>query len=429
MSNNNISTQENRDLRVCIDQTNDYNSAVIAVLVKTGSRNETKEESGISHFLEHMAFKGTKNLTAKQISDRIEDIGGYMNAFTSKEKTCYYVKVLKEDVEIAIDILSDILTNSSFSEEEIDKERGVIIQELYAGLDTPSDLVFDYHFYGMYGEDTPMGRTIIGTEENIKGFNRDNFVDYMSKNYSRNNTVISVCGNVDREKIVKMCFDKFANYGSNNQLNQSNKIEYFGNSTVKSKIDLEQAQCVLSFNAVSYHDEQYYTYQVMNNILGQGMSSRLFQEIREKMGLAYTVSSHMDCYQDGGNLMIYAGTSTDKIIPLYQTIINEILKLSDKIDDSELTRAINGYKASFLMSQESTKSRAMKLASNVSTFNRYITHEEMLGKINMITKNDVQNLAKDMFGKRSTYKPTFTIYGNIKDCDEMTEKVGKIVTN
>lgn len=396
-------------LRVSVDEMKEVETVSIGVFVNTGSRNEENATNGISHFLEHMAFKGTKKRTAKQIAQDFEGIGGNINAYTSKEKTVYYAKVLKQHAEFAVEFLADILQNSTFDESELEKERGVILQEIAMTNDTPDDIIFDYFTHTAYPKQA-YGRSILGPVKNIKKFTRDDFVKYISKQYNYENIAITASGNISQDNLVKWSKKYFNNLGVN-KLEKIEPAKYQGGVFRKEK-KLEQVNLVMGYDGVSYLDEKFYTSQTLAMILGGGMSSRLFQEIRENLGLAYSIYAFNQSSFDSGLFAIYAGTTPEKANQLIDATKEQILKICEKITDEELKRVKTQFEASLLMSKESTSSRMQKLGSDILNKNRIVPTSEIIEKIGAINKSSVVNLAGEIFNNS---KPTFAIIGKVKD--------------
>jgi predicted Zn-dependent peptidase len=401
-------------LRVGIDQMHDVETVSIGVFVHTGSRNENLEINGISHFLEHMAFKGTKTRSAKQIAEEFEGIGGYINAYTSREKTVYYVKVLKEYAEFAIEFLADILQNSVFDPAEIKKECGVILQELAMTLDTPDDIVFDY-FQETAFPNQALGNSIIGTKKNIKKFSRQYFVDYINNQYNYHNMAVVASGNIKLENFTKWV-EKYFNKLSNKKIKSFEKSQYVGGYFKKDK-KLEQVNYLLGFEGVSYKDKNYYKAQILSMILGGGMSSRLFQELREKKGLAYSVYSFNNCFADSGIFGIYGGTTPDKCQKMIDLIAVEIKKICENISLPEIDRVKTQFKASLKMAKESTSSRMQRLGSDILAFDAVITDDEVIGKFQDLTKKDIMDFAQKTFETESTV----AMIGSVKNIKKITK--------
>ncbi len=412
MTNQEIVTLKN-GLRVAADQMKEVETVSIGVFVGTGSRNEIPKINGISHFLEHMAFKGTKTRNARQIAEEFENIGGRINAYTSKERTVYYVKVLKQHAEFAVEFLADILQNSTFDEAELEKERGVILQEIAMTNDTPDDIVFDYFQEKAY-PDQALGRCILGPAKNIKKFTRQDFVDYVSKQYNYSNIAVVAAGNISQKDLVKYTEKYFNNLGEKSIKNPE-KANYGGGIYLKNK-SLEQVNLVMGFKSLSYNDPDYYKVWLLANILGGGMSSRLFQEVRENLGLAYSVYAfnfnHIDC----GIFGIYGGCSPDKVEKFIDATKKEIDKVCSKITDEELQRAKTQFESGILMAKESTSSRMQKLGFDILSRNKIISEKEKLDKVSVVTKKDVINMATSLF--KSKNQASFAAIGKVKNLDE-----------
>jgi predicted Zn-dependent peptidase len=356
-----------------------------------------------------MAFKGTQKRTYLDIAREIEDIGGYMNAFTSKEKTVYYVKVLKEHLETGISLLSDILQNSTFPEGEIEKERGVILQELAASLDTPDDIIYDYFMQTAFPEQS-MGRMILGSAENIKSFKRDDFNHYIKTKYNAGNMVISAAGNIKHEDLVSLSEKYFTNLKPANKVQQE-KADYKGGEYNVQNSNLSQVQFTIGFKSVSYHDENRFKLDVLSDIMLGGMSSRLFQEVREKLGLVYTISDCSSTYKDAGMFAIYAGTSPQNLELLTKTICTELKKASNDISQEEVNKTITKIKAHRLMSLESTTSRAQTALFNQLIYNRDVPFDETLNNYTKLTAEDIRNFVADIVNGKEL---TLSTYGDVK---------------
>ncbi len=397
------------NLRIVVDRLETVETVAIAVFVNTGSRNESQKDNGISHFLEHMAFKGTKTRSARQIAEQFDNIGGKINAYTSRERTVYYVKVLKQDAAFATEFLSDILQNSTFESEELEKERGVILQEIAMTNDTPEDILFDY-FQETAFPKQGVGRSILGPTKNIKKFQREDFFDYVSKQYNNSNVVVVASGNITEDHFGDLVKQNFTNL-SKNKLKKIEESNYKGGDLRKYK-KLEQVNLLLGFEGLSYMDKNYYQCQILAAILGGGMSSRLFQEVREKRGLAYSTYAFNYAHSDSGLFGIYLGTSEEKANQAIEVISDEVLKITDKITDQELKRVITQTKAGLLMAKESIISRSQKIGSDILSFNRVLLEEEIIEKMESISKKQITELASKMINNSKT---TFCAIGKIKD--------------
>ena len=378
-------------LIIATDKISDVETVAVEILVKSGSRNEIKENNGISHFLEHMAFKGTPSRSAKDIAEEFDMIGGHFNAYTSRAETVYHAKVLKQDLKKAVDVLTDIFLNSNFEEKELEKEREVILQELYMTRDNPDDIVFDYFQETAFPKQS-LGRSILGTEEFIKSLTRESLLHYFKNQYSTKNTIISAAGNFDTDTFTGLIDEKFKDF-RNKEVLECKPGKYTGGELHVQK-DLEQSQFLLGFEGISYLDEAFYNIQILSIILGGGMSSRLFQEIREKRGLVYTISSFASSYSDCGIFGIYSALDPNNINLLIDLIIEQLHLITEKIDDKEFNKAKAQVKASLFMSMESSTARAKRLGSNFAMFGRYISNDEILGKIDRTSIQSLKNMAK-----------------------------------
>lgn len=396
-------------LRISVDEMKEVETVSIGVFVNTGSRNENLKINGISHFLEHMAFKGTKKRSAKQIAEEFEGIGGYINAYTSKEKTVYYTKVLKQHAEFAVEFLSDILQNSTFDSKELEKERGVILQEIAMTNDSPDDIIFDYFQQAAYGNQT-LGRSILGLPQNIKKFSRENFVNYINNHYNYQDIAVVAAGNIEEQDLVRWSKKYFNNLGKNKT--ESLEInKYLGGELIKEK-KLEQINLIIGFNGLSYNHSDYYKIQVLAMILGGGMSSRLFQEIRENQGLAYSIYAFNYSFKDSGLFGIYAGTTPDKAEQLINSVKQQIIKICEKINKKELDRVKTQFQAGLLMAKESTSSRMQKLGSDIISYNKIISNHDIIETIKEIKEKDILQLAGKIFINTDA---TFSAIGKVKN--------------
>ncbi len=407
MSKQEIITLKN-GLRLAVDEMKDVETVSVGVFVNTGSRNEMPEINGISHFLEHMAFKGTANRSARQIAEEFEGIGGRINAYTSKEKTVYYAKVLKKHAEFAVEFLADILQNSTFDSIELEKERGVILQEIAMTNDTPDDIVFDYFQEASYPKQA-LGRSILGPIKNIKKFGRDHFVDYIGKQYNYHNMAVVAAGNIKQSDLVKWSQKYFTSLGTS-KIKAAEPAKYVGGEFRKEK-KLEQVNLVMGYKGFSYLDKQNYTAQILAMVLGGGMSSRLFQEVRENRGLAYSIYAFNYTHHDSGIFGIYAGTTPEKANELIAATKIEIEKICENIAQKELDRVRTQFEASLLMAKESTSGRMQKLGGDILAYDKIISDKEVLEKVFAVKKSDVTKLAEKIF---TGSKPTFAAIGKLK---------------
>jgi predicted Zn-dependent peptidase len=381
-------------MTVLTDDMPHLESASIGIWVKAGSRSETDREHGISHMLEHMAFKGTTTRSALDIAAAIEDVGGDLNAATSVEHTGYFARVLKEDVALAGDILSDILQNSVFEQHELDREQQVIVQEIGAARDNPDDHVFDLFQQAAY-PDQPIGRTILGTVDSVQSFEPDSIRAYMERNYVGDHMVICAAGNVDHDALVDVANDRFHDLKRDGAPEPVKAAYRGGEERVLS--DHEQAHIVLGLEGRAYNSDGFYAAQILASILGGGMSSRLFQEVREKRGLCYSVYAFHWAFADSGIFGIAASTGEEEVTELLPVVLDELRKATETITDEEVVRVRNQIRAGLLMSLESPSSRAGQLARQQILWGRPIPLQETVDRINRITADRVKLIARQIF--------------------------------
>lgn len=369
-------------------------SASVGIWVTAGGRDERVEQNGIAHFLEHMAFKGTARRNALQIAEAIEDVGGYINAYTSRETTAYYARVLADDVPLAIDVIGDILLNPAFDPNEIEIERGVILQEIGQALDTPDDVIFDWLQEVAY-PDQPIGRTILGPDERVQSFNRDDLAGFVHEHYGPDQMILSAAGAIDHDAIVAAAEVMFGHLPARPALGTTVPARFVGGE-VRNVKDLEQAHFALALEGPDYRDPMIYTAQIYANALGGGMSSRLFQEIREKRGLCYTIFAQAGAYGDTGLITIYAGTSGEQLPELAEITIDEMKRAADDMNEEEVARARTQMKAGMLMGLESPSNRAERLARMVQIWGRVPGLNEIVERVDGVTKNGVRDFAAHM---------------------------------
>ena len=384
-------------LTIISERMDHVRSASVGIWVRSGSRHEDAPLNGMSHFIEHTLFKGTRKRTSREIAVESDAIGGHVDAFTSREVAAYYVKVLDEHLARAFDLLADLVTSPSFADEELDRERNVVMEEIKMVGDTPDDLVHEV-FVANFWPDHPLGRSILGTNDTLATFNHDRVVDYFSNIYTPRNLVVAGAGNLEHEKFVDMVGgylsslkDKPANLSASAPAHASRRI-------VLDK-DLEQAHLVIGTRCPSMTSVDRYSVHVLNVILGGGMSSRLFQTIREDHGLAYAVYSGVNAYTDAGYLSVYAATSPDQLSDVIKLSVEEFHRIrSEPVSDAELQRAKDQLKVSIMLSLESTSARMSNLARQEIFFGRQFTLDEILERINRVTTSDVQRVADEIFG-------------------------------
>jgi predicted Zn-dependent peptidase len=381
-------------MTVLTDDMPHLESASLGIWVKAGSRSETTAEHGISHMLEHMAFKGTTSRDALAIASTIENVGGDLNAATSVEHTGYFARVLKEDVALAGDILSDILQNSLFDQHELDREQQVIVQEIGAARDNPDDHVFDLFQQAAY-PDQAIGRTILGTVESVNSFGPDAIRSYMDRNYVGDHMVLCAAGNVDHDSLVDIANNRFHDLKPTGAP-APEKAAYVGGEQ-RLVSDHEQAHIVLGMEGRAYNSDGFYAVQILASILGGGMSSRLFQEVREKRGLCYSVYAFHWAFADSGIFGVAASTGEDEVSDLMPVVLDELRKATETISDEEVVRVRNQIRAGLLMSLESPSSRAGQLARQQILWGRPIPLQETVERINRITADRVKQIARQIF--------------------------------
>lgn len=387
-------------------------SASIGIWVQAGGRHERPEQNGIAHFLEHMAFKGTKTRSPLQIAEAIEDVGGYINAYTSKDMTAYYARVLSADVGLALDVISDIVLNPVFDPREIETERNVILQEIGQTLDTPDDIIFDWLQEVSY-PDQPFGRTILGPAERVGAFSQQDLINFVAQHYGPNQMILSAAGGVDHDEIMTKAIELFGHLPRHEPF-QMLRADFLGGEKRKVK-KLEQAHFTLSFEAPSYRAPDVYAAQIYGMALGGGMSSRLFQKVREENGLCYTIFAQSGAYEDTGQITIYAGTSSEEIASLAQLTVEELKRAPQDMSSAEVERARVQLKAGLLMGLESPSSRAERLARLLAIYDRVPSLDEAIAKIDAVTCQDVREFAANMNMARSA----MVLYGPISKAPDL----------
>ncbi len=397
-------TRLDNGLTVVTDAMPSVETVSLGTWVNAGTRHETPAINGISHMLEHMAFKGTERRDARTIAEEIEAVGGYLNAYTSREHTAYHAKVLKEDADLALDIVADILQHSTLEAEELAREQAVVVQEISQAIDTPDDIIFD-HFQSTAFPDQAMGRPVLGTADLVKSMTSDTLAGYMRANYGANRMILSAAGNVDHDQIVAMAAEQFTALPPDRDP-PVDPARYVGGE-YREERDLEQVHLVLGFDGVSYSDPDFYAASVLSTLLGGGMSSRLFQEVREKRGLVYSIYSFTSAYNDGGLFSVYAGTGEDEAADVIPVVCDEIMKVTANVGADEVRRARAQLKASILMSLESTGSRCEQAARQMLAYGRILSTDEVVGLIDEVDEVAVVRTAERLFAG----VPTFAAIG------------------
>ncbi len=389
--------QFDNGLRLVINRIEGLYSVSCGIMVKTGSINETEEENGISHFIEHVLFKGTEKRSAFEISDRIDSVGSQINAYTAKELTCYYTKSTKEKLGDTMEVLSDIFFNSVFDKVELEKEKGVVLEEINMCEDTHEEICFDLLAKSYYGEQG-LGRTILGKAKNVKRFNKQEIEAYMDKYYTADNVVISVAGNVDVDETVKLVEGYFADrFKRKKSEKQAQFIVPKPKQLYRSK-KIEQTHIGFAMKGLKMDDDKGDALSIANTILGGGMSSRLFQKIREELGLCYSVYSYPSSYKSDGVVEVYAGVNTEQRDLAVESIVGEIRKLKkDGVTQAEFTRAKEQLKSSTMFARESTSSQMLVHGKYLIYLNKEFDYDERIERFNKLNVSDVQEVIENYF--------------------------------
>jgi predicted Zn-dependent peptidase len=383
-------------LTVVTDDMPHLESASLGVWVGSGSRDEKPGEHGISHLLEHMAFKGTKRRTARQIAEEIEEVGGDLNAATSIETTAYYARVLKDNVPLALDVLSDILSNPSFDPVELEREQHVIAQEIGAAEDAPDDIVFD-HLQAIAFPDQPVGRSILGTRESVYGFKPDHLRAYLARNYRAPDMVVIATGAVKHDQVVGEAERRFSSFAT--PAAPVPLPAKFGGGRFIETRDLEQAHIAFALEGLPQRDPDLYSLQIFSSVLGGGMSSRLFQEVRETRGLCYSIYCFHSPYSDTGFFGLYAGTDSEDAPELMQVVVDQIASAAETVTDAEVGRVKAQMKAGLLMALESSSARAEQLARQMFAWGRPIPLSELVAKIEAVTVDGVRAAGRRLIAR------------------------------
>ena len=387
-------------LRVATDTMASVETVSVGVWIGVGTRQEAPEVNGVAHLLEHMAFKGTDTRSARDIAEQIEAVGGSMNAHTSREQTAYFIKVLKGDLGLAVDILADILLRSTYDAGELARERAVVLQELGQAEDTPDDIIFD-HFQEAAFPRQALGRPVLGRAEIVERLPREALIDFRTRHYGAQAMVVTAAGNVEHDALVALVRDAFSALPPAGDT--SYEAARYAGGEYRDGQELEQVHLVFGFPGVSFADPDYYPSMVLATMLGGGMSSRLFQEIREQRGLAYNVSAYAAPYLDGGVLGVYVGTGERETPELIDVLSEQLAAVRGKeAPEEEVRRARTQIKAGILMSLESTSSRMEGLGSQLLIYGRPIPVEELVRKTEAVTASDVMRVARRIFSGRPT---------------------------
>jgi predicted Zn-dependent peptidase len=398
-------------LTILTEQMPHVRSISMGIWLKIGSRSETSELNGVAHFIEHLLFKGTSHRTAEEIARQVDSIGGHLDAFTAKETICYSTKVLDEHLPIAFDILSDLVLNPKFDPGDMEKERSVILEEIKMVEDTPDDLVHEI-FMQNFWKDQPLGRPILGTKQTVGKLDRDKVLDFFKQFYTPDDLIISAAGNLEHERVTDLIRGKFGDVRTSRNGHVDVPAHTHSRISMRNKKELEQVHICLGVPSNPLSHEDRYVCYILNTILGGGMSSRLFQNIREKEGLVYTIFSGLNSYRDTGCLSIYAGTSLETAERVVDMIVQELRNLKkNPVDAEELRRAKDYLKGSLMLGLESTSSRMSNLARQEMYFGKYISLDELISSIETVTIESIQQMANASFDTRQI---ALTVLGNLE---------------
>ena len=403
-------------LRIVTEKIPSVRSVAIGIWVGTGSKYENRQINGISHFLEHMFFKGTTSRSAKEIAETFDEIGGNVNAFTAKEYTCYYARVLDQHATIALDVLSDMFFHSVFDSGELEKEKNVVIEEINMYEDTPDDLVHDLIARACYGSH-PLGYSILGTEEVLRSLKRDDLLTYVKERYLPGNTVIAVAGNFD-DSLIERIKHRFSHFSSERR-NHSVTKPAFEADVIAHQKKTEQAHLCMALPGFPVGHEEAYSLTLLNNVLGGSMSSRLFQEIREDRGLAYSVYSYHSAYKETGTFTIYTGTAPEQVGQVFDIVSHVLRDVAENgITDKELNKGKEQLKGSLMLSLESTSSRMSRLGKNELLLERHLNLDEVIAKIDRISHESVLSVARELFRQKmalAMVSPLESFPANVKN--------------
>lgn len=384
-------------LKIVTEQIESIKSISAGIWVKTGSRNESDEQAGITHFLEHMLFKGTENRSSFEIAQSMESVGGYLNAFTSTEYTCYYARCLDSKLEEALDVLSDMVRHSTFPEEEMQKEKNVVLEEMKMYKDSPDDFILE-EFSNQVFPNHPIGRPVLGFEDTVVSFTREGLFDYIDHRYNPDNLLVAVAGNVNHEEVVRLVTELLNHETSKETVNEDQPIPPYEVTEKELTKPIEQAHMILGRRALNYDHPDKYLLLLANTILGGGMSSRLHQNIREKYGYCYSIGPFNQSFLDSGLFGVYIGTDSDYISHVRELIQKEFRRLQDdKVGVKELSEAKAHLKGKLMLSQESTSNRMTRMAKSEIYFNRHVTLDELVENIDAVNAEDLRTFSEEFF--------------------------------
>ncbi|MDO5641697.1 MAG: pitrilysin family protein [Paracoccus sp. (in: a-proteobacteria)] len=415
MSETEITTLSN-GLSIVTRRMPGLHSASLGLWVDAGGRDERVEQNGIAHFLEHMAFKGTARRSALQIAEEIEDVGGYINAYTSRDTTAYYARVLGADTALALDVISDIVLNPAFDQREIEVERGVILQEIGQALDTPDDIIFDWLQEAAY-PDQAIGRTILGPAERVSGFSKGDLSGFVAEHYGPDHLILAAAGAVDHDSLVRQAEGIFGHLGARPTPPRAGAR--WQGAEIRRLKDLEQAHFTLAFEGPGYLSPEFHAAQIWTTAMGGGMSSRLFQKIREERGLCYTIFAQSGFHDDTGMMTIYAGTAAEDIAELAALTVDELKRSAEGLSDAEIARAKVQLKAGALMGLESSSGQAERIARSLAIWGRVPEPAETAALIDAVTRADIAAYAESLIARA----PAMALYGPV----ERAPALGRLV--
>lgn len=388
-------------LRIVTEHIESVKSISVGIWVKTGSRNETKDQAGVTHFLEHMLFKGTDTRSAYDIALSMESVGGYLNAFTSSEYTCYYARCVDSQLNRALDVLSDMVLNPAFPGEEVEKEKKVVVEEMKMYRDSPDDFLFEEFTSKMF-DGHQLGRPVLGYEETVNAFTREDLYQYMRDRYKAGNLLVSVAGNVDHEQVVEIVSNYFGDLPAEEVENEVQPLTPYNAQKIELTKAIEQTHYVLGRRGIHFDHSDKYLLLLANTVLGGGMSSRLHQNVREKYGYCYSIQTFNQSYTDAGLWGVYVGTDKDYVAHVNELIVAELQKISnDIVPEKELVEAKTQLKGKLLLSQENTSNRMMRLAKSELYFDRFVTLDELVENIDLVTAEDIRDFSSNFFDQSS----------------------------
>ncbi len=395
-------------LRIVTERIESVKSISVGIWVKTGSRNENNEQAGVTHFLEHMLFKGTDKRTAFDIAQSMESVGGYLNAFTSSEYTCYYARCVDSQLPRALDVLSDMVLNPSFPEEEVEKEKKVVIEEMKMYRDSPDDYLFE-EFTTRLFQGHALGRPVLGFEDTVSAFSRQDLYEYMRQRYQPNNLLVAVAGNVEHDEVIRLVSEYFNKDNTQEVINEEQPMGVLNNEKLALTKPIEQTHYILGRRGLDFDHKDKYLLLLANTVLGGGMSSRLHQNVREKYGYCYSIQTFNQSYSDSGIWGVYVGTDKEYVEHVHELVVAELEKIrTELIPEKEFSEAKSQLKGKLLLSQENTSNRMMRLAKSELYFDRFITLDELEANIDEVSAKDVLDFAKDFFDQANFLEAVLT---------------------